>query len=51
MSEDELNQLSEKGLEQYKKYRDYYDGKYQDYGGSVDFVAFVEREAKNDIKH
>lgn len=38
--------LSENGKKQYKKYADYYEDKYWEYGDSVDLVDLIESDAK-----
>ncbi len=47
----EEGKLSDAGWEQYWKYRDYYNDKYYfEYGGAIDFVAFIESDAKRGIE-
>ena len=43
--------LSEAGWEQYNKYPDYYQDKYGEWGGVVDFVAFIEGDAQRGVEH
>lgn len=43
--------LSDAGWEQYWKYSDYYNDKYMfEYGGVIDFVAFIESDAEKGVK-
>ncbi len=43
--------LSDAGWEQYWKYSDYYQEQYSEYNNVVDFVAFIESDAKNRIEY
>lgn len=43
--------LSDAGWEQYEKYSDYYQEQYSEYNNVVDFVAFIESDAKNRIEY
>lgn len=42
----DLEKLSEKGFEQYMKYRDYYEDKFERHDYNVDLISLIEADAK-----
>lgn len=45
------SKLSEAGKTQYDKYSEYYEDKYFDYSDELDWVAVIESDARQGIKH